>query len=165
MQNVGYAAQTRGKHKTKNSDLKLAFGTCSQNNPLYYHDANQANQIIRGFRSPILKFSNPICNYCNSERTQPHNRAWGFMSLWFRQHIITMKPGNIIRANKIYPFDTRQRMLNVHLYFVKLFGCTLLETAGKVSLKLNLCQCYLEGPRASRCIFALCSRSSNNRRV
>jgi len=34
-----------------------------------------------------------------------------------------------VRANRIFPYDTVRQMLNVHLYFVKLFGCHLLEAA------------------------------------
>jgi hypothetical protein len=126
-----------GEHKTKNSDLKLIFGTWTQNNPLYYHDANRSNQVVRGPRAALLKFSNPICDYCNNEHTQPHDRAWEILSSWFRQRIPTMKPGTIVRANRIFSRDTRQKMLGVHLYFVKLFGCSLLETVGKVPLSLN----------------------------
>jgi hypothetical protein len=35
--------------------------------------------------------------------------------------------GQWVRANKIFPYDTRREMTNVHLFFLKLFGCMLCE--------------------------------------
>lgn len=126
-----------GEHKTKNSDLKLVFGSFSQSNPIYYHDARGVNQIARGPRSSILKFSYPICEHCNNERTQPHDRAWEDLSSWFRKHISAIKPGGTVSANSFFPHDTEPQMLNVHLYFVKLFGCSLKEADGKIPIPLG----------------------------
>ncbi|MDO9475141.1 MAG: hypothetical protein Q7L07_00420 [Pseudohongiella sp.] len=38
-----------------------------------------------------------------------------------------MRKGSIVKISKIYPGCTKQGMLNVHLYFVKIFGCAIQE--------------------------------------
>jgi hypothetical protein len=34
-----------------------------------------------------------------------------------------LAPGNLVRTNRVFRHDTSRKMLGVHLYFVKLFGC------------------------------------------
>jgi hypothetical protein len=73
---------TTGEHKTKKSDLKSVFGVPTQTQPLYYHDANRRNQLVRSLDAKILKSPSRICAECNNARTQPHNLAWAYMSVW-----------------------------------------------------------------------------------
>ncbi len=126
-----------GEHKTKKTDLLSVFGKWTQANPLYYHDADRANQLVRGPKSDVLKSPSLICAHCNNERTQPHDRAWEVMSSWFRQNLPAMPTGSVVRATRIFPYDTKRQMLNVHLFFLKLFGCALLEAAGKIPIDLE----------------------------
>lgn len=41
--------------------------------------------------------------------------------------IPTIEKSTIIRNNKTFPYKTTQEMLNVHLFFVKLFGCRIVS--------------------------------------
>jgi hypothetical protein len=38
-----------------------------------------------------------------------------------------LKVGQWVRANRIFPYNTRREMTNVDLYFLKLFGCMLCQ--------------------------------------
>jgi hypothetical protein len=38
----------------------------------------------------------------------------------------TLLPGSAVRTNRIFQYDTAREMLNVHLYFVKIFGCHII---------------------------------------
>ena len=38
-----------------------------------------------------------------------------------------LAPGAVVRLNRAFPYDTRQQMLNVHQFFVKAFGCLVIE--------------------------------------
>jgi hypothetical protein len=38
-----------------------------------------------------------------------------------------LKVGEWVRANRMFPYDTRREMKGVHLFFLKLFGCMLSE--------------------------------------
>lgn len=116
-------AGTTGEHKTKRSDLRSVFGMPTQSNPLYLHDAERRNRRIGSLDAKLLKSPGRICPYCNNTRTQPHDRAWEKLSAALRTRAPQLKAGDMVRTNRIFRYDTATEMLNVHLYFVKLFGC------------------------------------------
>ncbi|WP_376957977.1 hypothetical protein ABNQ39_13055 [Azospirillum sp. A26] len=125
---------TTGEHMNKRSDLRSVFGHVSQNNPLYKHDANEVNQVIKGLNVVALKSPGRLCANCNNARTQSHDRAWEKLSLALREHDRHIQPGKFIRTTKIFRYDTKREMLNVHLYFTKLFGCHIAGNDVPISL-------------------------------
>jgi len=114
-----------GEHKTKRSDLHEVFGAVTQANPLYYHDNKRKNRPIGSLDAKLLKSPSRICANCNNARTQPHDRAWEHLSEALRTR--NMVSGMAVRADRIFSYNTAREMLNVHLYFVKLFGCHIME--------------------------------------
>lgn len=114
-----------GEHKTKRSDLAAVLGSPTQSRPFYFHDLERRNKPVGSLDAKILKAPVRICEACNTARTQPHDRAWEHMSDQLRSR--RLKIGSWIRANRIFPYDTRRQMIYVHLYFLKLFGCMLCE--------------------------------------
>lgn len=116
-----------GEHIIKRSDLKSLVGSPTQSDPIYLHTAKRRNVQIRSLDAKALKSLARICQYCNNTRTQPHDLAWQFLSetLRFRQPPRSAVP--FIRANSIFPYDTRRAMRHVHLYFLKLFGLKIVE--------------------------------------
>lgn len=101
------------------------FGHVSQNKPLYLRTKSQKNVKIKGLRSAQLKSSAPLCRICNSERTQPHDRAWEHLSRHLRERRPKIRVGDIVRLERVFPGSVTASMLHVHLYFVKLFGCMI----------------------------------------
>jgi hypothetical protein len=122
----GNPATTR-EHKAKRSDLRDVFGTVTQANPVFYRDDKVGQRAVGSLDAKLARFPNKICAYCNSTRTQPHDRAWEVLSAALRAHKQTLAPGLYVRANRIFRHDTRRQMLNMHLFFVKQFGCLILE--------------------------------------
>lgn len=116
-----------GEHKTKRSDLLAVLGKPSQEKPFYYHDLEFPNRPVKSLDAKMLKSPIRICGECNSDRTQPHDLAWEQMSDWLRNRHPRLKVGAFVRGNKIFRHHTRKQMINVQLYFVKLFGCMLCE--------------------------------------
>ena len=114
-----------GEHKTKRSDLLAVLGEPTQEEPFYFHDLERRNRPVKSLDAKILKAPTRICTECNTTRTQPHDRAWERMS--DRLRAWRLKIGQRVRANRIFPHDTRREMTNVHLFFLKLFGCMLCE--------------------------------------
>lgn len=114
-----------GEHKTKRSDLLAVLGTPSQAEPFYYHDLHKANRPVGSLDAKILKSPVRICAYCNNTRTQPHDRAWEAMSDRLRSR--RLEVGRWVRCNRIFGHCTKREMLNVHLFFLKLFGCMIAE--------------------------------------
>jgi hypothetical protein len=116
-----------GEHKSKRSDLRSLFGTPSQRDPIYYHTAQRRNKKVGSLDSSILKSSAKICAKCNNERTQPHDLAWQSFSETVRQEEYQIASRGYVRANHIFPYDTRRAMRFVQLYWVKVFGCAAAE--------------------------------------
>jgi hypothetical protein len=114
-----------GEHKTKRSDLLAVLGEPTQDAPFYFHDLERPNRPVKSLDARILKAPIRICAHCNTTRTQPHDRAWERMSEQLRPR--RLKMGQWVRANGIFRHDTRREMTNVHLFFLKLFGCMLCE--------------------------------------
>jgi hypothetical protein len=112
-----------GEHMIKRSDLKMLFGSATQEEPLYYNSTDKKNFRIGSLNNWRLKSQSKICSYCNNTRTQPFDRAWEKMSKALSARVSELEIGDRIRANQIFQYDTRQQMLNLHLFFVKLFGC------------------------------------------
>lgn len=114
-----------GEHKTKRSDLAAVLGSPSQDRPFYFHDLERHNKPVKSLDAKILKAPIRICHECNTARTQPHDRAWEYMSDQLRSRRLVI--GRWVRANRIFRHDTRRQMIDVHLFFLKLFGCMLCE--------------------------------------
>lgn len=114
-----------GEHKTKRSDLLAVLGNPSQEQPFYYSDLERRNRPVGSLDAKILRAPIRICAECNTTRTQPHDRAWEQMSDRLRAR--QLKVGQWVRANRIFPRNARKEMTNVHLYFLKLFGCMICE--------------------------------------
>ena len=114
-----------GEHKTKRSDLAAVLGSPTQDRPFYFHDLERQNKPVKSLDAKILKAPIRICDKCNTTRTQPHDRAWEHMSDQLRSRRLVI--GRWVRANRVFRHDTRRQMINVHLFFLKLFGCMLCE--------------------------------------
>ncbi|MEY9607110.1 hypothetical protein ABIF74_011863 [Bradyrhizobium japonicum] len=114
-----------GEHKTKRSDLLAVLGTPTQDAPFYFNDLNRRNQPVKSLDAKILKMPVRICASCNNARTQLHDRAWEHMSDRLRCRRLAV--GRWVRCNRVFGSSVKRQMLDVHLYFLKLFGCMLAE--------------------------------------
>lgn len=128
-------AKVTGEHKLKASDLKSEFGLVSQKNPLYYNSKTQRNIPINSIkRSAIIKSTALICENCNTARTSPDDRAWETMSGYLRSGKVKLNRGTLINLHRIFPGETKSKMLNIHLFFLKQFGCAIKELNVPINL-------------------------------
>jgi hypothetical protein len=127
---------TTGEHLIKRSDLKAVFGTPSQSIPLFYNDKTRRDKHIGSLNAPILKSDSKICEACNSSRTQIHDQAWEQLSNHLRTRLPEIQPGTVLRTNRIFTYKTSEFMRNVHLYFVKVFGCHINSLGIPIDLDL-----------------------------
>jgi len=130
----GAEANSR-EHVVKASDLKLQFGNFSQSNPLFQHSGARKNVRVGSLKSDKLKFSASICARCNNERTQPFDRAWEKLSSTLQSAHRQSPPAQRVRVKTIFPGASGKSMLNVHLYFVKLFGCRIVESGIPIDIE------------------------------
>jgi hypothetical protein len=59
------------------------------------------------------------------------------MAKYLRERHPPIKAGDRLRGSNIFPYDTRGEMLNVHLFFLKLFGGLILEGGGHIPLDIT----------------------------
>lgn len=118
---------TTGEHIVKRSDLKSEFGLITQQSPLYFRRGSLPSKPIGSLNADILKSSSRICANCNNTHTQPHDLAWQTLSDFLRNSPRPLTPGLVVRADEIFGEEANLKLLNVHLYFLKLFGCRIIS--------------------------------------
>ena len=157
----GDTATTR-EHLLKVSDLSSYYGRVSPDRPIYFHSVTKRNVPLLSAKDKRLVCRAKICAKCNNERTQPYDRAWEVFSAYVRNNWDVISKSGKIDLSKINQGATRQLSLNVHLYFVKLFGCRIVENDVPIDIKkfsdciLNarahdeVCMVVLETPPLTR---------------
>jgi hypothetical protein len=117
-----------GEHRVKASDVRAAAPAISQNRPVYVQKNFQPTNVkVGSAKSKVLTFSESICRYCNHTRTQPYDVAWTALSAYLRSHWNIVRRNGRFDLSKPFPGATRSAALGVHLYFLKVFGCKILE--------------------------------------
>jgi hypothetical protein len=113
--------------------MRALFGHVHQTQPLYWNSTSRRNERVKGLDASILKFNDVLCSRCNNERTQPHDRAWAALSVYLRSKP-KIRGGDRIDLGKVFPRAVHRSMLQVHLFFVKLFGCAVVENSLPVDI-------------------------------
>jgi len=121
------------EHLMKVSDLRSAFGVISQVKPLYVHSKRAKNARKRTVRDDAFKSKALLCSTCNNSLSQPYDRAWERLSAALRE-LPALRPKQLVRLDKIYPHP-RASMLDVHLFFLKLFGCRIAEEGIPIDIR------------------------------
>src|SRR5262249_588214 len=114
------------EHFAKASNVKTYFGE-QHNGPFYKHTDTTLNKRVISIKSNNLTFKNPICRKCNNQLTQPYDNAWEILSKYLQDHWPIIVKNGYFDLSKVFPKDTHKHALHVHLYFVKLLGCKLIE--------------------------------------
>ena len=105
---------TTREHLIKASDLKALFGKPSQAKPFFFRASNKQSDVkVGSLRADALKFAHRICLTCNSKRTQPYDYAWEQGSRELRSAVSRLIEEGSFRANWLFPYDTRRRMMRV----------------------------------------------------
>lgn len=130
----GDTATTR-EHLLKVSDMSSHYGRVSPIKPIYFHSEAKRNVPLLSTKDKRLVCRAKICAKCNNERTQPYDRAWEAFSEYVRNNWDILSKSGKIDLSKIKQGATRQLSLNIHLYFVKLFGCRIVENNIPIDIK------------------------------
>jgi hypothetical protein len=153
----GAADAKSGEHMIKKSDLRDVLGNPTQAAPFWFHKPDLEGKAVGSLKAGILKSSAPMCAYCNNTRTQPHDLAWEKMSGWITAQPQPLKKGKFIRGNKIFPDDTWAKMRCVHLYFVKVLGCLIVEAKDQAPIDIApFSKAIMKGSTHSEVYLQLC---------
>jgi hypothetical protein len=109
-----------GEHKAKRSDIRSILGTPTQHMPFHLRSQKNGKQKLIGLNSQPVIWSDKICSPCNNAVSAPYDRAWERLST-FLQGVPHGLPS--INLQAIYGDKYQAELMNLYLYFVKLFGC------------------------------------------
>jgi hypothetical protein len=124
-----------GEHRFKASDIRTKFRGLSQRSPLFLQrDGRATNKRIGKPEADALKFEDSICRHCNGTGTQPYDRAWEHLSQYLHANWKLISRLRYFNLAKPFPGRTREAALEVHLFFVKLFGCKIIESGTRIDL-------------------------------
>jgi len=85
------------------------------------------NLRVGSSKSRRLTSKAPICPSCNNSLTQPYDKAWEELSQYLQRNWGYIAKRGKFDLGRVFPGRTQQGALNVHLFFVKLFGCRIIE--------------------------------------
>jgi len=125
-----------GEHLIKKSDLRNVMGAPTQAVPFYFHKPGLRAKAVGSLNAEILKSSAPMCEHCNTTRTQAHDLAWETMSGWLSKRPKPLRKGQFIRANELFKDETWQKLRGVHLFFVKTLGCVIVEAGDQAPIDI-----------------------------
>lgn len=119
-----------GEHRAKKSDLAMIFKNISQKKPLYAKsvpDGNEKIEKVGSLKSDKLKWDSRLCHDCNTNKTQPYDLAWEMLSAYLQNNQSSLRKSKKLKLHSAFPGSVKKSMLNVHLYFLKVFGCIISE--------------------------------------
>lgn len=123
------------EHRFKETDVRTRVPGLSRKRPVYGQQGRATNIPIGSASSRNLKFKKSICRRCNDTLTQPYDEAWQTLSAHLHGRWRGIAAARRFDLSKPFPGRTRAAALNVHLYFVKLFGCLIVEGNVPIDLK------------------------------
>lgn len=116
---------TTGEHIIKASDIAMLYPDLSTDRPVFLRKEGERTRSVFGKRNANLKFEKSLCARCNNELTQPHDLARDRFIRALLEATKASKFGSI-RASTLFPADPQRGLLDTHLFFAKLFGCTVI---------------------------------------
>jgi hypothetical protein len=124
-----------GEHIVKRSDLALLFPNVTQSAPVFVQHQEAKNLKVGSLRSSKLTHRAKICAKCNNSLTQPHDKSWERFLCAMHTHTPKLEPGAAFRAQRAFSTHSHYRLLQVHLFFLKAFGCMI--QSGDVAIPLE----------------------------
>lgn len=120
------------EHRFKKADLIRAYGKGPYKGPSApVHVRGELVSPIQGPRSSKLKYKKSLCHACNTERTQPYDKAYDRLVEWVTENKQTALRKRLLDFEEIYGPKHQECQLNLFKYFVKSFGCRLVD-AGQI---------------------------------
>ena len=123
-----------GEHTIKKSDLNGLYLQVSQKEPIHKRRDGSIVKPIGSIKSSGFHYEKVICTECNNSKTQKFDRSWEVLSDYFRKNWSDIKQANRFCLSSVFPENELSEMVNVQLFFVKLFGCKLKESKAAFAL-------------------------------
>jgi hypothetical protein len=128
------AKANSGEHKIKKSDLKVQYPEVSQKQPIYHKVNDDVKRPIGSIKAEGFKYPKSICSSCNGAKTQSHDLSWEKLSNFLSSHTTEIQGENVIDLTDVFESNLNENILNIQLYFAKLFGCKIVESGREFDL-------------------------------
>ena len=123
----GEVAKT-GEHQIKQSDLKLVFHGINKDKPIIKSSDGLPEKKIQSIKSKSFHFNSLICDNCNSNRTQKYDMAWEKLSKYLHENWTEINIAKQIDFTKVFEENTDIKILQIQLYFAKIFACMVKDS-------------------------------------
>ncbi|MGK0256521.1 MAG: hypothetical protein ACI81I_001139 [Arcobacteraceae bacterium] len=121
----GLEATTK-EHKIKKSTLKNVYQEEFQNGNML-HFKNGKYSKIQGIDSNKIKYQKSLCAKCNGEFTHPFDKSYEIFLNYIIKNNQQVSNLRIINFFDIFKEDFPIMQTNLFKYFMKIFGCDLIE--------------------------------------
>lgn len=121
------------EHRIKKADLVRAYGSGPYRGPCApAHFRNGVVTAIQGPSSVKVRYLPSLCHGCNTAGTQPYDQAYDRLISWILENEPLVLKKRFINFKEVYgtSFEEGQRAL--FKYFVKSFGCRLVDAGASV---------------------------------
>lgn len=122
------------EHRLKAADLRKHFGKITPQSPVYFHDETMSNIPIHSAKSNKLKTSKVICQRCNDTLTSKYDNAWDTMYQSVKKNWPTILKTKRLKLQKVFPGMSKKQSIYFHLFFVKLFGCRIVDESMPIDI-------------------------------
>ena len=79
-------------------------------------------------KSDKLKLDPSLCKKCNSDKTSQFDDAWMKLCRHLSLQKLDIQDNLKIQLGNVFPYKRYENALFVHLYFVKHFGCRIIDS-------------------------------------
>jgi len=117
---------TTKEHKIKKSTLKKMYKNDFQNGDMT-HYKNGKYSKIQGIDSNKIKYQNSLCAKCNNEFTHPFDNAYDIFFTYIIDNYKDICHFRNINFFNIFGEHFPIMQTNLFKYFIKIFGCDLVE--------------------------------------
>lgn len=119
------------EHRLKKSDLVRLYGRgpyIGDDELLHFPEGRTEPIVVKGPNACSLKYTPSLCHNCNTNFTQPFDRAYDFFIEWVISHHDQVLRKRFINFAEVYGDKFEELQRNLFKYFTKSFGCRLVET-------------------------------------
>lgn len=121
------------EHRIKKADLVRAYGKGPYKGPAApVHVRAGSITPIQGPRAGIVKYSPSLCGPCNNAGTQAFDRAYDRFIKWVMENEAVVLNRRFIDFAEVYGSDFEGEQRDLFKYFVKSFGCRLVDAGEPV---------------------------------
>ena len=132
------------EHIIKKTDLEQIYGKLNQSDPVYAQKDGKKIRSIGSTKSDLFKYKKLICEDCNNNKTQQYDKSWATLSKFLYIHKDRIKKDGGINLNEVFSCNIKQKMIDVQLFFIKLFGCKIVES-GEIFYLEDLAEAIMSG--------------------